>query len=233
MQPDHIGPAPRPFPRNGAQSWPAPHSSKRETDVGVFHIRAAYGVAAGGPGPKAVLVCMADRACDVCGMAWPGVAYLADRTEIPERRVSIHLRALLDSGLLTVHGYSKGGRGRSTEYIVLPQVAKLSTAPCEKCAQLGKTLSPRAGFTGGNPVVSGVRNPVATSTPSISIYPSVDPSANTPRKPAPSATGRSKASLPADTPESAAVPPETLDFLRSLGLKPPTGHPAAKEDPKP
>ena len=219
MQPDHMDRRPSLFHDRDAP-WPA-RRAQLETDVGVFHIRAAYETTAGGPGLKAVLACMADRACDVCGLAWPGIPYLAERTEIPERRVSAHLAALKASGLIAVHGYSTGGRGRTTEYIVLPQVSKLSTAPCEKCGQRRKTLSPRAVFTAPNPVVSGGGNPVATDTPSISIYPSVDPSAEPSRKPG-HEPGRSEAPVSADGSEPAKVPQATLDFLASLGVHPPT-----------
>lgn len=201
--------------------------------MGVFHIRAAYAVTAGGPGPKAVLMCMADRACDVCGLAWPGVAYLAERTEMLDRRVSRHLAALVEAGIIAVHGYSSGGRGRTTEYIVLPQVAKLSTAPCENCGKRRQTLSPRAGFKAGNPVKTSTGNPVTTSTPSISIYPSVDPSAEPTRKPGPNGRAGAQHVFEPETPELPTIPTESARILSELGLRSPTGHGALREAPKP
>ncbi len=190
--------------------------------MGFFHVQHAYAARAGGPGAKAVLVCIADRACDVCGLAWPGVAYIAERTEIPERRVSVHLKTLLDAGLIAVHGYSTGGRGRTTEYVAIPSVAKLSTAPCQKCAQLGKTLSLRAGFRGRNPVATSTGNPVATSTPSVSIDQSVDQSAKPREETRPQPPGRSEASSRAASHPKPLPGTEARSILEALGLKPST-----------
>jgi len=116
----------------------APAFSLTRLAVGVAHIRLAYEATAGGPGLKGVLLALADRACDECGLAWPGIKYLSDRSELGETKTREAIRVLTAKGLLTVHGFAKGGRGLATEYIVLPGVAKLSTAPCGKCREMMK-----------------------------------------------------------------------------------------------
>jgi hypothetical protein len=120
--------------------------------VGVLHIRLAYEVTAGGPGLKGVLLALADRACDDCGLAWPGIKYLSDRAELGETKTREAIRVLTNKGLLTVHGFAKGGRGLSTEYIVLPGVTKLSTAPCGKCREMMKRHHTGVGFIGQEPI---------------------------------------------------------------------------------
>ena len=116
--------------------------------MGVAHIRLAYEATAGGPGLKGVLLALADRACDECGLAWPGIKYLSDRSELGETKTREAIRVLTAKGLLTVHGFAKGGRGLATEYIVLPGVAKLSTAPCGKCREMMKRHHTGVGFSG-------------------------------------------------------------------------------------
>lgn len=210
------------------------HSAQRWPEVGVQHIRHAYSLQAGGPGAKAVLLCLADRACDTCGLAWPGLLYVSERTEIPEKRARVHVHALVEAGLLLVHAYSKGGRGVSTEYIVLPGFTKLSTAPCEKCAQLKKTPPTRGGFIGrpgAKPSPGDRGNPPATGRPSIREPLSIStPQGNPGGEPAGSAGTVSAARPMPDGRDQA-----TLDFLASLGVHPPSphGHPAAKERQRP
>lgn len=82
---------------------------------------------------KFVLVALADHACEICGLTWPGVSRLARETGLAERTVQDALKALTAANHLAIRSYPKGGRGRTTEYIVLPGVTVLSTAPCAKC----------------------------------------------------------------------------------------------------
>jgi hypothetical protein len=85
---------------------------------------------------KHVLSVLAFHACEDCGLAWPGVSLIARETGLTERPVKdalVSLRSRPD--LVTVHAYSKGGRGRTTEYVVMPSVARLSTSECGKCAK--------------------------------------------------------------------------------------------------
>jgi hypothetical protein len=200
--------------------------------VGFFHVQAAYAVTAGSPGAKAVLVCIADRACDTCGMAWPGRQYLADRTELDPRRISVHLATLVRSGLLEVHGYGSGGRGVSTEYVVLPKVAKLSTAPCPKCAKLSKTWTKTTGLKPGNLDATAKKTWTKSTnhqSENLSIRLSVSEhhSETPPQNP-----GGSQSTLSRESQHSAPIPTEARDFLRSLGVHPNTpprgetlGHP--------
>jgi hypothetical protein len=87
------------------------------------------------PGPKNVLNVLAFHACDRCGRAWPGVPLLMLETGLSRRAVQdalVELRTRPE--LVTVYQYPKGGRGVSTEYIVMPELAKLSTADCGNCS---------------------------------------------------------------------------------------------------
>lgn len=119
--------------------------------MGFRHLQAAYTLTLGSPGRKSLLCVLAYRACDTCGIAWPGVKWLMASTEMSERSVQTCLRELTGAGLLQVHRYSRGGRGVSTEYVVLPQVAKLSTAPCGECADRMKNPAMRAGLSESTP----------------------------------------------------------------------------------
>lgn len=119
----------------------------RGVRLGVVAIGAAYATTVGDPAAKSVLLCLADRACDECGLAWPGVPYLAERTELGLNRIRAALAKLVEGGFLLVHAYPHGGRGLSTEYVVLPALAKLSTAPCGKCQSNRKTHRPGGGYS--------------------------------------------------------------------------------------
>ena len=99
------------------------------------HLAAARTIVTGSPGAHAILVQLADCACDKCGMAWPGVSNLMRWTEMGETSVRKALDLLRDKGLVDIHAYPKGGRGRATEYVVLPHLGELSPAPCGECRQ--------------------------------------------------------------------------------------------------
>lgn len=101
--------------------------------MSVVQVRAAYRARAGSGTAKAVLVMLADVACERCGLAWPGVGYIAEATEISRASVTRAVRQLEDAGLLRVHGYARGGRSRATEYVVLPALPGLEAAPCAGC----------------------------------------------------------------------------------------------------
>lgn len=119
--------------------------------MGFGRTRAAFGTTTGLPGRKAVLVALAYRACDTCGIAWPGVPWIVSVTEMSERAVQGHLAGLADAGLVTVRRYGKGGRRVVTEYIVLPHVGELSTAPCGQCAERMKNPATAAGLQAETP----------------------------------------------------------------------------------
>lgn len=100
---------------------------------------------------------LASRACAACGLCWPGTKNLVLECGLGETRLRDSLADLESAGLVAVRAYRKGGRGRATEYVVLPNHVELSTAPCEKCLANMRKGSPREGFD--NP---GTDKPLAT-----------------------------------------------------------------------
>jgi hypothetical protein len=82
---------------------------------------------------KLVLFQLADRACVVCGMAWPGVPWLMRKTGMSDTGVRSGIEALKAQGLIVPKDFLTGGRGRTVEYIVLPGLMELSTGPCGEC----------------------------------------------------------------------------------------------------
>ena len=104
-------------------------------------------------GPKNVLNVLAFHACDLCGRAWPGVPTLALETGLSPRAVKDALAELRGrADLLAVYRYSKGGRGVSTEYIVIPALAKLSTPECGRCENRTDTVHMAHPLTKAGPV---------------------------------------------------------------------------------
>jgi hypothetical protein len=91
--------------------------------------------------PKHVLQCLAFRACSICGHARPGVTQLTLDTGLGERTVRdalVELRNRPD--LLKVYRYPKGGRAVTTEYIVVPQLAKVIPTECPDWGKHDNTL---------------------------------------------------------------------------------------------
>jgi hypothetical protein len=103
------------------------------------HIAAVWEVRLGGKGgarDKLVLQNLADRACEHCGTAWPGVKRICTDTELGLTSVREALDALVQRGLLEVLLYPRGGRGRATVYRVLAAYLQLAeTAPCAACRE--------------------------------------------------------------------------------------------------
>jgi hypothetical protein len=109
---------------------------------------------------KLVLLAQADHACEYCGLAWPGLTLLAEKTGIGKTALREALERLVGLGLLQVHSYGQGGRGCSTVYHVLPALPG-AVAPCPKCQanlrtpvsavpakpRAAKTHRPSEGFT--------------------------------------------------------------------------------------
>lgn len=96
-------------------------------------IRVALDIEArGGSCSKLVLVVLADCACARCGLAWPGTPLMAERAQLGRTRVREALDELASDGHLAVHAYPNGGRGKTTEFIVLPKHVAES-APCSAC----------------------------------------------------------------------------------------------------
>ena len=85
------------------------------------------------PPTKLVLYALSERACERCGLCWPGIALLGTDTCLKRTRIKQALDELRKAGLIEVHEYPRGGRGRASEYVVLPNLPELSTAPCGNC----------------------------------------------------------------------------------------------------
>lgn len=113
--------------------------------MSVKHARAVWGLELPAL-TQHVLHALADHACECCGLAWPSVPTLAAKCNLGATTVREALDRLERAGLLRVHAYPQGGRGRSTQYVVLPELAELSTAPCGKCAGNLRNPPPRVGF---------------------------------------------------------------------------------------
>jgi DNA-binding MarR family transcriptional regulator len=91
------------------------------------------------PAQKFVLLALGDHACEFCGLCWPGIRSLGEKTGLGERSVTRALNELIAAGMVTIHRYPKGGRGRATEYLilpahdVLPKGRERQAAPCAHC----------------------------------------------------------------------------------------------------
>ncbi len=104
---------------------------------------------------KHVLQVLAWHACQHCGLSRPGVWLICAETGLAERAVRDALKVLRthqgENGKLDLARpwrYAKGGKGLTTEYVVMPEVAKFSPDQCAKCASVGKTLHPMQGNEG-------------------------------------------------------------------------------------
>ena len=118
----------------------------------------AYPLTVGSPGDKSVLAALAFHACDDCGLTWAGVNLLSADTEMGKTRLREALANLVAAGHLRIYRFPHGGRGLSTEYVVLPQHPRLSTAPCGKCVIKMKKPPQGGGFakkSGENPPHGG------------------------------------------------------------------------------
>jgi hypothetical protein len=166
------------------------------------------------PGPKNVLNILAFHACDLCGRAWPGVPTVALETGLSQRAVQDALKELRERPeLVTVYRYPKGGRGVSTEYLVMPELAKLSTAECGRCGNRTDTLHLAHPLTSAGPVKGANRGSKRVRQtyhqqsiqPQQSSYESPKAAGNDPKGPSP-AVG-----LSASGPDGPAVepPPES------------------------
>ena len=129
--------------------------------MGFEHEREAWGLELPTT-TKVVLLRLAWHACERCGLAWPGVPSIAKATGCGETAIRASLRQLEARGLISPRAYATGGRGRTTEYVVLPYLAGLSTSPCGKCvenlAPPGEKASRGEGFR-AIPIASGGENP--------------------------------------------------------------------------
>lgn len=117
-------------------SFPLRHprrSAHARSLMGFRHSQAAYALTLGNPGRKATLIALASRACENCGICWPGVTWIMLATEMSERSTRRCLTELAAAGHIVVRRYPQGGRGVATEYLILPTLPKLLAAPCPQC----------------------------------------------------------------------------------------------------
>lgn len=181
------------------------------------------------PTAKHVLQVLAFHACEKCGRSRPGVPLLMDETALAERAVREALETLRGKPeLLSVYRYPRGGRGVTTEYIVMAGVARVSTADCGFCTSRGDTLHTaqgKRGRRGENPAPEGSKTlhhggnqPSVQPQPSASLRSAAGPSGPEVEPPPPTPPLTSPTPPPA--PQSATEVRELIDHtLTQLGLK--------------
>lgn len=103
------------------------------------HQRVAWEVIGLDTHERLLLLAYARHACQFCGLCWPGHVRLQIMTGMGRTTIKATAARLVAAGHLAVHAYPRGGRGMSTEYVVLPKELALSTAPCGKCVDNFKT----------------------------------------------------------------------------------------------
>jgi len=141
--------------------------------VSFQHLQAVADLELGNPTAKLVLYQLARCACGDCGIAWPGIPYLALKTGLGATAVRKGLEWLEAAHYVRIHAYPKGGRGRSTEYVVAEGLMELSTAPCGECRKRMKTHRHAMGFDGsvtaksGKPTASRAQNPPPGDTQEV------------------------------------------------------------------
>ena len=202
-------------------------SIRSGNSVGFQQAASAYRVTTGKPASKAVLVAMAWRSCDACGTCWEGNAGLAGLTELGRTAVTSSLGELVREGWLVIGRYPHGGRGLSTEYVVLPTLRELSTAPCGKCRQNMKNPPPPGRFyslgDGNRPAgdlllcqtdrETAIKGPPGGHQHSVTSQQS---GTGSPSKSEP--TLRAGENLLSATPPAVEIPATSQDALRALGL---------------
>ena len=180
------------------------------------------------PGPKNVLNVLAFYACEQCGHARPGVALLMLSTGLGERAVRLALDGLRSRpDLLRVYRYPKGGRGVTTEYVVMPELAKLSTDDCPFLAKHTKTLHQMqgiAGAAGGNPALGGGKTlNLPLHHPSVQHHPSGGEPASEPAAASPDGLGVEPhppgSRFPDTTPQAPQSPAEVKAYVDALSAK--------------
>ncbi len=119
------------------------------------HQRVAWDVLGLDTHERVLLLAYARHACQNCGLCWPGNERLQILTGMGRSSIKATAAQLVAAGHLRIHAYPRGGRGMTTEYVVLPKVLGLSTAPCGKCVDNLKTGRTATGFpvdNSGEPV---------------------------------------------------------------------------------
>jgi hypothetical protein len=90
---------------------------------------------------KSVASWMAYHACNGCGFTFVGVPTLSLDACTADSTTRACISELKRDGLVVVVGQG-GGRGKATEYVVCPEVPKLSTGNCPFCGRNRNHISP-------------------------------------------------------------------------------------------
>ena len=192
--------------------------------MGMKAICAAYELTAGDSANKALLVALADHACDECGLAWPGTKLLHAKTELRTKRIQAGLKSLIDAGWISVYRFPFGGRGLSTEYVVLPHLWDGAIRPCQRCRSAMKSPAPAARVLIEETTAPAAR--VSTETRALSaLNPGDGCPTNPHRTNNPHARARARrddSGLPAgsESPSDSTpqIPAESREALAQLGL---------------
>jgi hypothetical protein len=118
------------------------------------------------PRAKLLLLNFAHHACRTCGLAWPGIPRLAQRSSMGVNAVRELVQVLVKEGHLEVYSHSKGGRGMTTIYRVLPGVVATQEAPCEQCWE-NLRLAPNRRGAAPAPRQAEIPIEAAASTPHV------------------------------------------------------------------
>lgn len=161
------------------------------------------------PAAKSVLLHLAYPACETCGLVWAGRKWLARVTGLGGTAITQALEWLVKEGHLTIHAYPKGGRGRSTEYVVLPQLLELSTPRCGQCRRKQERSREPVGIDDG-----------MTPKPTARREVLVKPTAETPQN------------LPPGVHQS-VIESQSVTPLRGAAESSPPARPEAPSDPTP
>jgi DNA-binding transcriptional ArsR family regulator len=125
--------------------------------VSITAISWALGIKTGSPSAKLVLIKLADNANDA-GRCWPSLRHICEHTELSERAVRTHIRALEELGLVSVEK-------RSSEGVSLPNVYTLN---------LHQTVG--VGHLLPHPPASGAPRVGHSLPPNLHSKPSIEPS---------------------------------------------------------
>jgi hypothetical protein len=105
---------------------------------------------------KSLLWCVSYHCCRYCGLIWLGIPRMVLECCMNEHRIRAAIAELEQRGLLQARFFLKGGRGKTTEYVVLPGHLALQAPRCNKCVEnQSKTPTPGSGFDKGNTPTPG------------------------------------------------------------------------------
>lgn len=172
--------------------------------------------------PKATLSWLAYHSCNGCGYTFVGVPTLVIETSFAESTVRRDIAYLVKRTLLVVVGQG-GGRGKTTEYLTCPEVAKLSTGDCLLCGRdrnhVSQTLQDVEGFAKNPPPRGGYAQLFDDSgaIPSTTWNGNPPPRGPQPEYRTEPPRARAREADPPASPPGAATPPWFDTLLTALG----------------